>query len=59
MKLGILGCGFSGIEIGKKFVANNNNVWGTTRSTDKFPRLTNAGIEPVSFDGLAANDKVA
>ena len=56
MKLGILGCGFSGIEIGKKIIANDIDVWGTTRSTEKFAQLTNAGIKPVSFDGLTANN---
>ncbi len=51
MKVLIFGCGFSGVEIGRRLVSRGIDVVGTTRSLDKFSMLSQAGIEPLLFDG--------
>lgn len=58
MKVGILGAGFSGREIGKWFAKDKTTVWGTTRSSEKFAHLESAGIIPVQFDGETATPDV-
>lgn len=58
MKVGILGAGFSGSEIGKRLAQEGIPVWGTTRSYEKFDTLKNCNISPVLFDGMTANDDV-
>lgn len=47
----ILGCGFSGLEIGKRLFAQEIAVAGTTRSTTRMAALREAGIVPLPFDG--------
>ncbi len=51
MKVLIFGCGFSGLEIGRRLASQGIAVTGTTRSQDKFSLLRQAGIEPLLFDG--------
>ncbi|MEL6750956.1 MAG: SDR family oxidoreductase [Pseudomonadota bacterium] len=51
MRLGILGAGFSGKAIGALAAKNGADVWGTTRSQDKFDALRAQEISPVAFDG--------
>jgi len=51
MRVLIFGCGFSGLEIGARLAKQNIEVSGTTRSTEKFSRLVEAGIQPLLFDG--------
>ncbi len=57
MKLGILGCGFSGTEIGRRFIENNIDVWGTTRSADGVDPILKARIRPIVFDGEFVSDE--
>ncbi|MEM7461575.1 MAG: SDR family oxidoreductase [Pseudomonadota bacterium] len=52
-RLVIIGAGFSGIECGRQAANACETVHGTTRSEDKFSKLTAAGIKPVLFDGLS------
>ncbi len=58
MKVGILGAGFAGKEIGRKLTEKGNSVWGTTRSEEKFDALQQVGISPVVFDGTHLNDDI-
>ena len=58
MRLGILGCGFSGRAIGHRLSDKGIEIWGTTRSDDKFPLLEQAGVYPVKFDGTTLSEKV-
>ena len=58
MKIGIFGAGFSGKEIGRKLNRSGHDVWGTTRSEEKFEALQQAGIAPIAFDGEQLNDDV-
>ena len=51
MKIGILGCGFSGRTIGQRLSNKGLPVWGTTRTTEKFPGLEKVGVKPLQFDG--------
>ena len=53
MKVGILGAGFSGSEIGQALSQTGAEVWGTTRSEEKTNWLSEKGIEPILFDGVA------
>jgi len=58
MKIGIFGAGFSGKEIGGSLANQGHNVWGTTRSPEKFNDLQNAHVYPIEFDGTHLNDPV-
>ena len=58
MKVGIFGAGFSGKEIGRNLIESGHDVWGTTRSEDKFSSLQHLGITPVAFDGTNLNEDV-
>ena len=58
MKVGIFGAGFSGKEIGRNLTKNGHDVWGTTRSQEKFSSLQKAGIKPILFDGANLNESV-
>ena len=53
MRVGILGAGFSGSEIGLALSQTCADVWGTTRSEEKTNWLSGKGIEPILFDGVA------
>ena len=53
MRVGILGAGFSGSEIGQALSQTGADVWGTTRSEEKTNWLSEKGIEPILFDGVA------
>jgi nucleoside-diphosphate-sugar epimerase len=48
----ILGCGFSGKAIAKRFVAAGEHVIGTTRSVAKFAGVEATGAKALAFDGL-------
>ncbi|MDA8870148.1 SDR family oxidoreductase [Rhizobiaceae bacterium] len=56
MRLGILGAGFTGLEIGRRAAEEGVSVWGTTRSTAKAASLRDAGLSPVILDGLTLGD---
>jgi len=58
MNFGILGCGFSGLEIARQLSKEADTVWGTTRSKDKFSKIEQAGGTPVLFDGEELNAAV-
>ena len=51
MKIGILGCGFSGRTIGQRLSNKGLPVWGTTRTIEKFDGLEKVGVKPLQFDG--------
>ena len=51
MKVLIFGCGFSGLEIGRRLAGRGVEIAGTTRSADKHAKLEQAGIKPLPFDG--------
>ncbi|MEP1207138.1 MAG: SDR family oxidoreductase [Rhizobiaceae bacterium] len=51
MKVLIFGCGFSGLEIGRRLADQGVEVAGTTRSMEKFSELESANIHPLLFDG--------
>jgi len=45
-KIGIIGCGWLGLPLAKKIIAENYNVKGSTRSKEKLENLRKVGIEP-------------
>ena len=51
MKVLIFGCGFSGLEIGRRLAARGVEVAGTTRSEENYSKFEQAGIKPLPFDG--------
>ena len=51
MTIGILGCGFTGKAIGRRLSGAGHQVFGTTRSAEKFGQLTECGVHPIAFDG--------
>ena len=51
MRLGILGCGFTGRAIARRFAADGIPVWGTTRSEENFAPIEAAGAEALVFTG--------
>lgn len=51
MNILILGAGYSGVAIGEAFAEQGAKVWGTTRSTERFATLAEAGLHPLLFDG--------
>jgi len=55
---GILGAGFSGLAIGESLHQAGFDVWGTTRSEDKFEKLTKHNVDPVCFDGETLDGKL-
>jgi nucleoside-diphosphate-sugar epimerase len=62
----IVGCGYLGRRVGERLARRGERVFGTTRSVEKAPILTNLGIEPViatvldpgSLAALPAADRV-
>lgn len=56
MKILILGAGYSGKAIGRAFKEAGAEVYGTTRSPEKFEGLEQAGITPLLFDGHEMSD---
>lgn len=58
MKVLIFGCGFSGLEIGKRLVSQSVDVAGTTRTAEKFAGLEQAGIQPLLFDGVTIDRRL-
>lgn len=53
----VFGAGYSGRAFGK-LMAGKADVAGTTRSAEKFGRLSKAGIQPLVFDGMIFSDDV-
>jgi nucleoside-diphosphate-sugar epimerase len=51
MRLFIFGAGYSGQAIARRLRGEAEWIGGTTRSSEKFERLSAAGIEPFLFDG--------
>ncbi len=49
MKISILGCGWLGMELGKRLRAENHEVRGSVTSTEKMQVLRAAGIVPYSI----------
>lgn len=50
MIVSIVGCGWFGLELGKKLVMEGHHVRGSTTSPAKLPVLENEGIEPFLID---------
>ncbi|ADR23283.1 NAD(P)-dependent oxidoreductase [Marivirga tractuosa] len=46
----ILGCGWLGLPLGKKLIAEGYEVKGSTTSTSKIPKLEEAGINAFTID---------
>jgi nucleoside-diphosphate-sugar epimerase len=46
MTIGILGCGWLGLALGRQLAGRGHRVWGTTTTPEKLPDLRAAGIEP-------------
>lgn len=58
MKIGIIGCGWLGLPLGKELSNAGYQLFGTTTSEDKFKHLRDAGIVPYLFrlgEGLPDN----
>jgi len=53
----IFGAGYSGRAFGR-LMAGNAEIDGTTRSSENFDHLLQAGIEPLLFDGETVSDGV-
>ena len=51
MRLMILGAGYSGQAIAREMKGRTERAVGTTRSQERFPHLTRAGLIPFEFDG--------
>jgi nucleoside-diphosphate-sugar epimerase len=45
-QISILGCGWLGLPLAKRLIANGNSVNGSTTSENKIPILKDAGIDP-------------
>ncbi|MCZ7494364.1 SDR family oxidoreductase [Agrobacterium rhizogenes] len=58
MHVMIFGAGYSGKAIANALKTEAASVSGTTRSQDKFPNLTAAGMTPLLFDGVQLNDEL-
>ena len=56
MTIAILGCGFTGKAIGRRLSDAGHQVFGTTRSAEKFDQLTACGVQPIAFDGQSMQD---
>lgn len=56
MQVMIFGAGYSGKAIANALKTEAGTISGTTRSEDKFPDLTAAGMAPFLFDGVHLND---
>ncbi|CAM3328092.1 NAD(P)H-binding protein [Flavobacterium longum] len=58
-KISILGCGWLGLPLAERLLADGYAVKGSTTSTEKIPLLQAAGIEPfeivLSADGVSGN----
>lgn len=50
LKVTILGCGWSGMAIGKELVKQGASVLGTTTRSSRMDEIRSAGIEPKVFD---------
>ncbi|WP_247728312.1 SDR family oxidoreductase [Halovivax limisalsi] len=50
MRVGILGCGYVGLELGRQLLERGDEVWGVRRSADGLDRVEAAGIRPVRAD---------
>lgn len=46
----ILGCGYTGIRLGRRLVGQGHPVTGTTRDDARARELRDAGIEPLRYD---------
>ncbi len=51
MNLFIFGAGYSGRAIARRLAPSADQIWGTTRSTDKMQRLDALGLSPQLFAG--------
>ena len=54
MQVLILGCGYVGTAFGKRRLSQGDNVQGTCRSEATADRLSDQGISPLIFDGIAS-----
>lgn len=51
----ILGCGFTGQRVGRRFLARGFQVTATTRTPGRLASLTQLGVDVIALDHLAAN----
>lgn len=58
MKLTIFGAGYSGKAIARSFASAGYDVCGTTRSEEKMAQLSDAGIKPLLFNGMALTAEI-
>lgn len=49
-RIGIIGCGWLGLPLGQQLVKENYGVHGASRSADKFPLITEAGMVPFQIN---------
>ena len=56
MRLAILGCGFTGRAIARRFAGERVPVWGTTRSTERTGPIGDAGAAAILFDGVLSDE---
>jgi nucleoside-diphosphate-sugar epimerase len=50
MRVGILGCGYVGCELGSRLIESGHDVWGVRRSAEGLETVAEAGIEPIEAD---------
>ena len=49
-RVGILGCGYVGCELGRRLADQDHDVWGVRRSESDLEAVRDAGVEPVRAD---------
>ncbi|MEY3238208.1 MAG: hypothetical protein RI883_2309 [Bacteroidota bacterium] len=52
MKIAVIGCGWLGLPLAKELVKNNNFVFGSTTTINKFLELETSSIHPFEYDGI-------
>jgi nucleoside-diphosphate-sugar epimerase len=50
MNIGVIGCGWLGLPLGKELVKDGFNVIGSTTRKERFRALSEAGIEPYLYE---------
>ncbi len=56
MRVAILGCGYVGLELGRRLVARGHEVVGVRRSAEGIEAIENAGFEPVRANVTAPEE---
>jgi nucleoside-diphosphate-sugar epimerase len=59
MRVAVLGCGYVGIELGRRLTADGHDVVGVRRSADGADAVAEAGLEAVRADVTDADDLAA